>query len=441
MVQIQTMDDVHRHVPMSLDRDVVERGYRKAFWRIIPLFMLCYLVAYLDRVNVGFAKLQMSKDLGFSETIYGLGAGIFFIGYLFFEIPSNLALHRVGARLWIARIMLTWGVISASFAWIRSAELFYLMRFLLGAAEAGFFPGVILYLTYWYPARRRARIVAMFMTAVPLAGIVGGPLSGWILSSFGGQAGWAGWQWLFVIEAIPSVLLGLVVPFVLSNSVREARWLTDEEKAGLERDIAADVSPQQAATRSLAVLADPRVLGMSLIYFCFGFAQYGLTFWMPTLIRASGVKDDLHVGLISAIPFIAGAVTMNIVGRSADARNERRWHLAVPALIGAAGFVASALTATEPSLAILFLSVAAAGALTCPPLFWSLPTSFLRGGAAAAGIAAINSIASLAGFVSPYAIGFLNDATRDTRSGLYLVAGLLVCGALATLRVPARSLR
>ncbi len=408
---------------------VAERTYRKVFWRLMPFLMLCYVVAYLDRVNVGFAKLQMSQQLGFSETVYGLGAGIFFIGYFFFEVPSNIILHRVGARMWIARIMITWGLISGAFVLVNSAASFYAMRFLLGLAEAGFYPGVILYTMSWFPADRRARVIAVFMAAIPVSGILGNPLSGWIMDAFDGAQGLAGWQWMFVIEALPAILVGIAVLLYLDNRPSEAKWLTDEEKAVIERDIAADGAVKTSSPHSIAsVFGNPQVWLMSFTYFAFITGQYGLTFWMPTLVKASGVQGNFNVGLVSAIPFLFAVFVIIGFGWSADRMRERRWHLIVPALCGAVGFAVAA-TAGSTIVSIIFLSIAAGGVLTCAPLFWSLPTAFLTGVGAAAGIALINSVGNLAGFVSPYVIGALRDATGDGASGMYALAAMLVLGA------------
>ncbi|MBB3073742.1 MFS transporter [Streptomyces violarus] len=407
--------------------------FRKVVRRIVPFLVLCYVVSYLDRVNVGFAKLQMSDDLGFSEAAYGLGAGLFFIGYFLFEVPSNLMLQRVGARTWIARIMISWGLVSASFVFVSNEATFYVLRFLLGAAEAGFYPGVILYCTYWFPSQRRARVIAMFMSAIPVAGIFGNPLSGWIMDRFQGVKGWQGWQWMFLLEAIPAVLIGVATLFYLDNSVRAAKWLTDEEKDVVERAIAEDAAHQTVHGRVWDAFREPKVWLMCLIYFCFVMGQYALTFWMPTFIESTGIEGSLAIGALSAVPFLAALVTMNVLGRSADKRRERRWHLVVPSLMGAVGFSLAAGWAGSTALSLVALSVAAAGVLTCAPLFWSLPTAFLGGTAAAVGLAAINSVGNLAGFVSPYMIGALKDATGSTSLPMYVLALSLVVGAAAVL--------
>lgn len=417
--------------------EVVENmTYRKVAFRIIPLLMICYIIAYLDRVNVGFAKLQMSEELGFSEAIYGLGAGLFFIGYFFFEIPSNILLHKLGARLWIARIMITWGLLSALFAFVQTEWQFYILRFLLGAAEAGFYPGVILYLTYWFPSHRRGKMFALFQAGSPAAGIFGNPLSGWIMDQFHDTAGWQGWQWMFVLEAIPAVVLGVVILLYLDNSVKAAKWLTEEEKAIISRDIEADSKGKAASHSLMSLVKNPMLWVMMLIYFCFVMGQYGLTLWMPTLIRASGVTSNVTISLLGAIPFICAIIAMVIFSRSADHYRERRWHLVVPALLGAVGFVVAA-SATNTTVSIIFLSMAAAGVLACAPLFWSLPTAILSGAAAAAGIALINSVANLAGFISPYMVGIIRDATHSSELGMYVLAGFLILGAAIVLCIPA----
>jgi D-galactonate transporter len=420
-------------------QDPQSATYRKVFWRIVPFLMLCYVVAYLDRVNVGFAKLQMGQDLGFSETVFGLGAGVFFAGYFLFELPSNLLMNKIGARIWIARIMITWGLILAAFVFVSTPGMFYFMRFLLGLAEAGFYPGVILYLTYWFPAHRRAKIIAVFMSAIPVAGIFGNPISGWIMDAFQNTGSLHGWQWMFIIEAIPALLIGLAVVFFLDNSIDKAKWLSPEEKQHLISEVEKDRQHGEKGPHSVsAVFKDGRIWMMCLIYFTFVMGQYGLTFWMPTLVKATGIKGNLNIGLLSAIPFICAVIAMNLCGRSADARRERRWHLIGPALMGAVGFTVAASFADNVVVSIAFLSLAAAGVLTCAPLFWSLPTAFLTGTGAAAGIAVINSVGNLAGFVSPYMIGYLKDLTQSTQIGMYVLAGMLMLGAFLVWRTPAR---
>ena len=420
------------------DGAIAARAYRKLLWRLLPFLGLCYVTSYMDRVNIGFAKLQMSQELEFSETVFGLGSGIFFLGYFLFETPSNLIMHRVGARAWIARIMITWGLLSGAFVFVKSAPAFYALRFVLGLAEAGFYPGVILYLTYWFPAHYRGRVIALLMSAIPISSIVGNPLSGWIMDSMNQVGGMTGWKWMFILEAAPAVLVGIACLFYLDNSILAAKWLAPEEKRVLAGAIAHDTKAQVAGTHdTLAAFRDPRVWMMGVIYFCFVLGQYGLNFWMPSLIRTAGVTGNLRIGLISAIPYIATLILMNVLGRSADRHRERRWHLVVPAMIGAVGFIA-APNAPNVTLAIAALSLAAAGAITCAPLLWSLPTAFLAGAGAAAGIAVINSVGNLAGFAAPYMIGYVKDATGSAAIGLYIIAGALVLGAALTLMTPAK---
>ncbi|MBB3527451.1 MULTISPECIES: MFS transporter [Rhizobium] len=420
-------------------RTAEDRAYAKVFWRIVPFLMLCYVVAYLDRVNVGFAKLQMSSELGLSEAAYGIGAGIFFIGYFLFEVPSNVIMNRVGARMWIARIMVTWGIISAAFMFTSSETVFYVLRFLLGVAEAGFFPGIILYLTAWYPADRRARIITTFMSAIPISAIFGNPLSGLLMDSFHGTHGLSGWQWMFLIEAVPAILFGVATFFYLDDTIHDAKWLNDEEKRVLTANIEAENRVKTTSPHSIAAtLTDRRVWLMCLIYFCFVLGQYGLNFWMPSIVKASGVSGNLNIGLISAIPYICTFVVMLALGRSADRLRERRWHLVVPAVVAAGGFVAATI-ATSTTISIVCLSLAAAGAISCAPLFWSLPTAFLAGTGAAAGIAWINSVGNLAGFLGPFLVGYLKDFTGTNSAGMYLLAAALIIGSLAVLTVPAKT--
>ncbi len=414
-----------------------EATYRKVAWRLIPLLLLCYVIAYLDRVNVGFAKLQMMDELGFSNTVYGLGAGIFFVGYFLFEVPSNIILHKVGARVWIGRIMITWGFLSAAMMYVSSPEMFYVMRFLLGIAEAGFFPGIILYLTYWYPAHRRGRMTAMFMTGIALSGVIGGPLSGAIMKHAHGINGLSGWQWMFVLEGLPSVVMGVVVILALKDRIVDAHWLTEEEKTLLISNIAAEDATKEDHN-ILHVMGSGRVWLCAAIYFSYVMGLYGVSFWMPTIIKGMGYSDPLDVGLISAIPYGVSVVVMLLVAGSADRSGERRWHVAIPGLLGAVGLALSVVFAKDPALAIAALTLGLSGIMATLPLFWSLPTAFLGGAGAAAGIALINSLGNLSGFASPYAVGWLKDATGSTDAGVYLLAIGMVIGAILTLSVPAR---
>lgn len=412
---------------------VEQRAYRRVTWRLIPFLFVCYVAAYLDRVNVGFAKLQMLGDLRMSETAYGIGAGIFFLGYFMFEVPSNLMLHRTGARLWIARIMVTWGLVSAATMFVTSVPAFYFLRFLLGVAEAGFFPGIVLYLTQWYPAPYRARIMALFMTAVAISGVVGGPLSGWILGSLAGVNGWAGWQWLFLLEGIPSVLLGGAVYFYLDDSVERAQWLPEEERALLLDNLRADaggVSHPSVWT----TIGNPRVLLLGLLYFSFIMGLYGLSFWLPQLIKSLGVEDPSRVGVLSAIPYAIAALTMVVVAQHSDRTRERRWHMVSSAVVGGLGLIAAGSFRTHEVASMAAFSVAAAGIFSMMPLFWTLPTAYLRGASAAAGIAIVNSIGNLAGFLSPYMIGAVTDATGEATAALYALATFMGLAALLAIR-------
>ena len=409
--------------------DPLDSLYRRVSWRLMPFLFLCYVAAYLDPVNVGFAKLQMLSDLRFSDTVYGIGAGIFFVGYFLFEVPSNLLMTRTGARIWIARIMISWGVISSAMMFVDSVASFYVLRFLLGAAEAGFFPGIILYLTYWYPAHRRARMVALFMSGVAVAGVVGGPLSGWIMKTFAGLHGLSGWQWLFLLEGVPSVLLGVWTLFYLDDGIRPAKWLSEDDKQKLEQAIAEDGKQQQHMPLA-QMFSNGKVWLLALVYFLFVMGLYGVSFWLPQLVKNSGIDDVFTIGLLTAIPYFVAAVVMVLAARHSDRSGERRWHAAVAALAGALGLIVATVYSDNTVIAMAALSVATAGILSTFPIFWSLPTAMLGGAAAAAGIALINSVGNLAGFVSPYLVGAIKDATHSTANGIYLLAASLVAGAV-----------
>jgi D-galactonate transporter len=409
--------------------------YRKVTWRLIPLLFACYILAYLDRVNVGFAKLAMKQEPWFSEAVFATGAGIFFLGYFFFEVPGNILLHRLGARLWIARIMIGWGVMSALMACSSSAVSFYTLRFLLGVAEAGFFPGIILYLTYWYPREHRARMVALFMTAVAVAGVVGGPLSGWLLNVTQGWHGLHNWQWLFILEGIPTVLLGMAVPFLLADRPSRARWLTAEEKALLHRNLEVEEARKSAeghrAHRVADAFASPRVWLCCAIYFGIIVGLYGASFWLPQIIKDSLTQDDAKVGLYSAVPWGCAAMGMVLVGRSSDRRGERRWHVGLSAATAAVAFAACAIPGIPPLVVLALLAVAITGVMSALACFWALPTAMLSGTAAAAGIAWINSVGNLAGYLSPEMIAWLK---RHHGLGAALI-GVGVMLALASVLV------
>ncbi|SAL33192.1 MFS transporter [Caballeronia humi] len=410
--------------------------YAKVTWRLLPFLFLCYLCAYLDRINVSFAKLQMLQDLHFSDAVYGAGAGVFFVGYLLFEVPSNLILLRVGARRWIARIMITWGVISAGMMFVTTPTSFYIMRFLLGVAEAGFIPAILLYLTYWFPASRRSKVTALFMTGIPMSGVVGGPLSGWIMNHMNGSHGIAGWQWLFLLEGIPTAIVGLIAFFYLDDKVADAKWLTGSQKAMLEANLREE-QPAHALHSVKDGLMHPKVLLLSLIYFFFTMGLYGVSFWLPTLVKASGVADPLDIGLLSAIPYAAAAVSMLLVSQSSDARGERRWHLAVPGVVGAAGLCASVAFAHSTPIAMIALTIGTMGVMTTISQFWVLPPAILSGAAAAAGLALANSIGSVSGVVSPYVIGLIQTGTGSTGNGVLGLAVSLIIGSVLVFTVPA----
>ena len=432
---IRMMDTVFSS---EVDTTVRKSAYRKIAFRLMPFLMLCYFCAYLDRVNVGFAKLQMMSDLHFSEAVYGLGAGIFFIGYFLCEVPSNIVLHKVGARRWIARIMITWGILSGCFAFVQTEWQFYTLRFLLGVAEAGLAPGLLLYLTYWFPSYRRARMTVLWFIAIPISGMIGGPLSGLIMDRMSGVHGWFGWQWMFVIEAIPTVLVGLLVLAVLKDSVQDANWLTQDEKNLVKQELAQDNQHKEGHASVKEFIADKRLWLLAGIYFCVVMGQYAITFWLPTLIRNSGISDNWHIGLLTSLPYMCAIVVMILAGRSGDHFQERRWHLIIPMCAGALALTFATLFASNLTLSLICLCIAASGVLTASSLFWMLPTNFLGGVSAAAGIAAVNSFANLAGFCSPYLIGWVTTNTGSNAIGMFLITAVLIFGASLVLRVPAK---
>ena len=404
--------------------------------RLIPFLFLLYVVAYLDRVNIGFAALDMNRDLGFSATVYGLGSGIFFVSYTLLEVPSNLVLARVGARAWIGRIMLTWGLVSVGMAFVRDATTFYLLRFLLGAAEAGFFPGIIYYLTQWFPARERAHAIALFMTGTAIAGVIGGPISSGLLV-FDGAFGLRGWQWLFIVEGIPAILLAPIVWKRLDTRPADATWLSPPERAWLVATLEAEARDTPGTTHHLrAALTSLRLWRLAAIYFCLVLAFYGVSFWLPQILQSLGQQPSSVVALISSLPYVVAAVGMVFIGRSSDRSGERRRHVAIPALIGAAGFVAAATVPTSVALSLGALSVAAFGIWGALGPFWALPTAFLRGTAAAGGVALVNAVGNIGGFVGPTLVGYARDTTGSFAAGLWVLAAGLAVGAALTLTLP-----
>ena len=414
--------------------------YRKVTLRIIPFLILCFIIAYVDRVNVGFAKLGMQKDLGMSDAVYGMGAGIFFIGYFFFEVPSNIALQRFGARKWIAPIMIIWGFISSCTMFTMNAIYFYIIRFILGLFEAGFFPGVILYLTFWYSSRHRAKMVAAFMTAIALSGVIGGPISGWILSNISGLYGLQGWQWLFLLEGIPSIIVGLLVYYVLDDNPSKAKWLTTDERNLLVQRLAEDEEIKKVQGHSHHTLKDVfkslTVWSFCLVYFGIVMGVYGIGFWLPQIIQDSISKNVWQIGLISVVPWACGVISMVWNGHHSDVTGERRWHIALAAIIGSCAFAASGIPGISGPAAIIALSFATAGVMSALSSFWALPTSILSGTAAAAGIAWINSIGNLAGYVSPYIVGTIRDTTHTMWYALLVLAAFCLMSALIVIFMP-----
>jgi MFS transporter, ACS family, tartrate transporter len=418
-----------------------EAALRKINFRLIPLLFFCYVIAYIDRINVGFAKLHLQEALAVDptkfESAFGFGAGIFFIGYFLFEVPSNLILHRVGARVWIARIMILWGIVSGAFMFLKGATMFYVMRFLLGAAEAGFFPGVLLYFTYWYPARERAKIIALFAIGGVVAGVIGSPINGAILHSMEGTGGLKGWQWLFLLEALPAIVFGFIVLAILPNRPGDAKWLSAREKAFVENRVAEDPAKALATGRhSLAeAFTSGRVYLFCVIYFLMNIGSYGFEMWAPSIVKELSKGSDRLVGWINAIPYFIAGVMMFVIGRNSDRTGERRVHIALSALSAAVGF-AIAGNAKNPYVAMAGLVIAFAGLKCTIAPFWAMTTTFLSGTAAAGGIAFINSVGNLGGYVGPHAVGIIKDKTSSNVAALYLLGACLLGMAVLTMILP-----
>jgi ACS family tartrate transporter-like MFS transporter len=422
-----------------MSAELERRVLRKITLRIVPFVMLLYFIAFIDRVNIGFAALTMNKDLGFSPTVFGFGAGIFFLGYFLFEVPSNLVLDKVGARIWIARVMITWGLISGAMAFVQGSTSFYALRFLLGAAEAGFFPGIILYLSYWFPARQRAAVTAIFMAAAPLSTVLGSPVSGALLEMHG-VLGLSGWQWMFIAEAVPAVILGIVVLFYMTDRPEKAKWLSEDERNWLVTTMNAEAA-KRAGTSSHSVwrgLADLRVMALSLVYFGTSAGLYTLGIWAPQIIKEFG-PSSLQVGFLNALPGVVAVVAMVLWARHSDRTGERTWHVVGACILASLGLVLAGFAGTLLAV-LLALTLVNIGISSAKPPLWSMPTMFLSGSAAAAGIATINSIGNLGGFVGPAMIGWIKDITGSFQGGLFFVAALLVLSAILTL-VLARSQR
>ena len=423
--------------------DEVQRTYRKITWRLLPFLFLAYMINSIDRINISFAKLRMAEDLALSDAAYGLGAAAFFVGYLLFEVPSNLYMQRVGARLTIMRIMVLWGLVTIGTSLVGSATGLYIARFLLGVAEAGFFPGVILYLTYWFPAARRGRITSVFIMAGIFAGIVSGPLAGWIMTHFHGWAGLRDWQALFVLEGVPAVLLGLFAWFWLDDKPHGVSWLSAREKAIVQAQLASEHAAGGGSHASFRhLLRDPRVLMAGLVFFCIYSGTNTVAYWMPTLIQSLGLSDLGRIGLVSSLPYCIALVAMYLLGRSSDKHLERRWHLALTMFTGAACFLLLGLFQGNLPLSLAFMSLGAAACLSAVPLFWTIPPAYLSGPLAAGGIALISTLGGIAAMIAPVLVGAVKTRTGSLFVAFDVIAGLLVLGALVLLLgIPARLLR
>ena len=427
---------------VSLPPDAQRATLSKVIWRLLPLLFCCYVIAYIDRINVSFAKLQLREVFGMDErsfnSAYGLGAGLFFIGYFIFEVPSNLILQRVGARVWIARIMIVWGIVSMAFMFLNGTKMFYIMRFLLGAAEAGFFPGVILYLTYWFPAHERARTIAMFVVGGVLAGVIGSPISGALLH-LDGSGGLAGWQWLFLLEGLPAVIMGVVVLIVLPNRPQEASWLSSAQKEWIQSRLV-DESPSGLTGQHglMRIFTNGRVWLLCLLYFLMNVGGYGYELWLPSIIKSFSDVTPFVIGMINAIPYFAAGVVMVLVARYSDRTGERRNVVAVAALSSAIGFALSAWF-KNPYFAMAALTLAFIGIKCTIAPFWALTTAFLGSTAAAAGIAFINSVGNLGGYAGPHLVGIIKANTGSNVAALLLLGAALLGMAICTLAVPKTS--
>ncbi len=416
-----------------------KRVYSKVTWRLIPFLFMCYIFAYVDRVNLGFAKLQMQQELGFSDKVYGTGAGIFFVGYLLFQVPCNLALQKVGAKLWLGPIMIVWGVVSGCTMFVHGKWDFYGIRFLLGIVESGFFPGVILYLTFWFTSKYRAKMVSAFMTAIPLSGLIGGPISGWLLNKMAAVGGLHAWQWLFIVEAVPSIIAGFVTMVFLQDSPEKAKWLNAEERTLLLQRLKEDEASKKAAGGGehhhnfADAVKKPAVWLFCLMYFGVVMGNYGLQFWLPQIIKDTLTKDSFQIGLITMIPWGVTAIVMVLVGQHSDKTGERCYHVGLSAFAGGLGLALSAIPGISGVFGLLALTLACAGIISASSSFWSLPTAYLSGSAASAGIALINSIGNLGGQACPWLIGTISTATNNLTLALFALAAACWISAFVTI--------
>lgn len=411
------------------ERDV----YNRIFIRLLPFLILCYFFAFVDRTNVAFAKLQFTRELGFSEAVYGLGSGIFYFGYSLFEFPSNLILARIGIRKTLLRIMIVWGICSALTAFIVLPWHYYTVRFLLGAAEAGFFPGILFYLTLWVPERRRAHLTSLFMAAIPFSGIVGGPLSGWLMTSFDGVLGLQGWQWLFLIEGLPPIFLGIAAYFYLDDTPATAKWLTSREKEVVARDLAEEARAKSGPKSGLfsGVLRTSGFYALVVMACAVFIGTGGITFWLPTIIRSAGVTNLLEVGLLSALPYLVGLVVQILVARHSDKTGDRKYHVAVASAIAGISWCALPSVSTSPILTIAVVTIAAAGVFGATATFWTMSAGMMSARAGAGGIALVTSVGALASFGSPSIVGWLSTATGSLAAGHYFIGAAMFVGALA----------
>jgi MFS family permease len=425
---------------MESDQCLEAKTYRKVDVRLLPFLFLCYILAYLDRVNVGFAKLQMLKDLSLSDAAFATGAGIFFIGYFFFEVPSNVLLKKFGARMWIARIMISWGFLSTCMMFVKGEWSFYTVRFLLGIAEAGFFPGVIFYLTLWYPSKFRSTRTAWFVSAIAVSGVVGNPLSGWIMDQLSGTMNLAGWQWLFLTEGIPTIFVGIWVIYYLDSTIEEAKWLTSEEKNLLAHNLAAE-DKHKTENKLKDAFTSGKVWVLCAIYFTLMIGLYGIAFWLPTIVRAFGIEGYLGVGMITAIPYAVAVIGMILLSRHSDKTGERRLHYVLNVTAGSVGLILSGVFASQPVLAIIFLSIGTLGVIGSMPLFWPLPTAFLAGTAAAAGIGIVNSLGNLGGYFGPNIPIWARAVSSNESAALYIFSTILMIGAVLTYFFVPKTLR